>query len=48
MALVPTLLSRPRVLAFDEPLGALDALARISMQKLLEREWLDQKFTVIM
>jgi sulfonate transport system ATP-binding protein len=36
------------VMAFDEPLGALDALTRISMQKLLERVWLDQRFTAIM
>ncbi len=36
------------MLAFDEPLGALDALTRISMQKLLERVWLDQGFTAIM
>src|ERR1700761_7355440 len=42
------LVSHPRVLAFDEPLGALDALTRISMQRLLERVWRDQGFTAIL
>ncbi len=36
------------MLAFDEPLGALDALTRISMQRLLERVWHDQAFTAIL
>ena len=48
VALARALVSRPRFLAFDEPLGALDALTRISMQKLLERVWRDQGFTAIL
>ena len=48
VALARALVSRPRALALDEPLGALDALTRISMQRLLERVWRDQGFTAIL
>jgi sulfonate transport system ATP-binding protein len=48
VAFARALVGNPRLLAFDEPLGALDALTRISMQRLLERVWRDQGFTAIL
>ena len=48
VALARALVSRPRFLAFDEPLGALDALTRIEMQSLIERVYLEQGFTAIL
>jgi len=48
VALARALVSRPRFLALDEPLGALDALTRIEMQSLLERVWLAQGFTAVL
>jgi sulfonate transport system ATP-binding protein len=48
VALARALVSRPRFLALDEPLGALDALTRIGMQKLIERVWLEQGFTALL
>jgi sulfonate transport system ATP-binding protein len=48
VALARALVSQPRVLALDEPLGALDALTRISMQQLLEGIWREQGFTALL
>ncbi|MBV9077545.1 MAG: ATP-binding cassette domain-containing protein [Methylobacteriaceae bacterium] len=48
VALARALVSRPRLLAFDEPLGALDALTRIEMQGLIERVWQAQGFTALL
>ena len=39
---------RPRILALDEPLGALDALTRLEMQRLIEQVWLSKGFTAIL
>jgi sulfonate transport system ATP-binding protein len=48
VALARALVSAPRILALDEPLGALDALTRIEMQRLLEQLWLSNGFTAIL
>ncbi len=48
VALARALVSRPGLLALDEPLGALDALTRIDMQDLIERIWLAQGFTALL
>ncbi|AYG66496.1 MULTISPECIES: ATP-binding cassette domain-containing protein [unclassified Rhizobium] len=48
VALARALVSKPGILALDEPLGALDALTRISMQELLNRVWRELGFTAVL
>lgn len=48
VALARALVGHPHLLLFDEPLGALDALTRIDMQRLIARLWEARGFTAVL
>ena len=48
VALARALVSHPRLLLLDEPLGALDALTRLGMQQLIQTLWQEQGFTALL
>ena len=48
VALARALVHTPRLLLLDEPLGALDALTRIEMQRLIEGLWQRHGFTAVL
>ncbi len=48
VALARALVNQPDILLLDEPLGALDALTRVEMQRLIEELWRKRDFTALL
>ena len=48
VSLARALVAEPELLLLDEPFGALDALTRLSMRKLLLDLWREKRFGVLL
>jgi len=48
VALARALSHRPKLMLFDEPFGALDALTRMAAQQLVEKLWQEQRFSAVL
>ncbi|MDR2614402.1 MAG: ATP-binding cassette domain-containing protein [Candidatus Accumulibacter sp.] len=48
VSLARALAHAPQFLLLDEPMGALDALTRLEMQRLIERLWQERGFTALL